>query len=223
MYPGNSNDDPYGSGEPQYPFQPYPGGATPSGEPALPSPPSPQPPSYQPPTYQQPQSAPPSYGPASAPPYGPVSGAGYGPASAPPYGPNSAPPSYGPGYGPTSGAGYGPGFGANPGYSPGILGVDPMTGQPLSDKSKVTAGLLQLVLGGVFILGGVGRLYAGSNKTMGIIQICASVAAWISFWCGFFLIVPWFISFGVWVWFIVDGIMLLAGRPVDDQGRLLRS
>jgi hypothetical protein len=30
------------------------------------------------------------------------------------------------------------------------------------------------------------------------------------------------VGFGLWVWFVVDGIIMLAGRPVDGQGRPLR-
>jgi TM2 domain-containing membrane protein YozV len=101
-------------------------------------------------------------------------------------------------------------------------GVDPLTGQVMSDKSKITAGLLQLLLGVFFSLGGVGRLYAG-NVSLGVAQLVATVVGWVSFWCGFALILPWFISFGCWAWFVIDGIMILAGRPVDGQGRPLRS
>jgi TM2 domain-containing membrane protein YozV len=97
-----------------------------------------------------------------------------------------------------------------------------VTGQPLSDKSKVVAGMLQIVLGFLFTLGGVGRLYAG-NTGVGVAQLGASVIAWASFWCGFALGVPFVLWFGIWVWFIVDGVMMIAGRPVDGQGRLLRS
>lgn len=100
-------------------------------------------------------------------------------------------------------------------------GVDPVTGQLMSNKSKVTAGLLQLLLGAVFTLGGIGRLYAG-NVGLGVAQLVATVIAWISFWCGFALILPWFVTFGCWVWFVADGIVILVGRPADGQGRLLR-
>jgi hypothetical protein len=107
--------------------------------------------------------------------------------------------------------GYGP---MNPAYA--------MGGQQMSDKSKITAGLLQLLLGLFFTLGGVGRLYAG-NTTLGMVQIGATVVAWVSFWCGFLLVLPFVITAGIWIWFVVDGIIMLAGRPVDGQGRLLRS
>lgn len=107
-------------------------------------------------------------------------------------------------------------------YGTAPYGVDPMTGYPLSDKSKVVAGLLQLLPGFLIGLGGVGRLYAG-NVGLGITQICLTVVGWISFWCGFLLIFPFVIYLGVWMWFVVDGIVMLAGRPVDGQGRPLRA
>lgn len=142
--------------------------------------------------------------PESTPPGPPVSGA---PATAPLPVPQAPPPASFGGYGVASAAPY---------------GVDPMTGHALSDKSKVVAGLLQLLLGFLFALGGVGRLYAG-NTGMGVAQLATSVVGWISFWCGFILVVPWVISGAIWLWFVIDGIMMLAGRPVDGQGRLLRA
>ncbi len=103
-----------------------------------------------------------------------------------------------------------------PGY-----GVDPFTGQPYSSKSKVVAGVLQLLPGFLFALGGIGRLYAG-NTTMGVLQLVASVVGWISFWCGFALFFPFLLYAAIWLWFVIDGIVMLAGRPVDGQGWPLR-
>lgn len=100
--------------------------------------------------------------------------------------------------------------------------VDPLTGQPYSDKSRLTAGLLQLLPGILLGLGGIGRLYAG-NVALGVVQLVATVLGWICFWCGFVLIVPIFVYVAAWVWFVVDGIVMLAGRPVDGQGRPLRA
>ncbi len=104
-------------------------------------------------------------------------------------------------------------------YGPSGYGADPAA---VSDKSKVTAGLLQLLPGFLLALGGIGRLYAG-NTTIGVIQLVATVIGWLSFWCGFLLIVPFVISGAVWLWFVIDGILMLAGRPVDGQGRPLRA
>ena len=63
-------------------------------------------------------------------------------------------------------------------YAPAAAyGYDP-SGQPLSDKSKIVAGLLQLLLGFFFALGGVGRLYAG-HTGLGVAQLVTSVVGWI--------------------------------------------
>jgi TM2 domain-containing membrane protein YozV len=102
------------------------------------------------------------------------------------------------------------------------FGVDPVTGTPLSDKSKMVAGLLQLLPGLLLGLGGIGRLYAG-HTTLGVIQLVVTAVGWISFWCGFLLLFPFFLFFCAWLWFVIDGIVLLAGRSSDREGRLLRS
>jgi TM2 domain-containing membrane protein YozV len=202
----------------------------------------PHPPTMSHPPSGQPFSGPPSIGygpltpnvayppvnpPGNYDPSAPVSGYPSAPVSGYPSAPVSGYPAPVSGYGqPVSGYGppnYGPpNFGAGaPMAGFGAAAYDP-SGQPLSDKSKVVAGLLQLILGALFTLGGVGRLYAG-NTTIGIVQIVATVVAWASFWCGFLLVLPFFITAVIWVWFVVDGIVMLAGRPVDGQGRLLRS
>lgn len=96
-----------------------------------------------------------------------------------------------------------PGYPPAPGYPPQNLGYDPATGQPLSDKSKVTAGILQLLLGGF----GVGRFYTG-HTGMAIAQIAVT---WLT--CGIG---------GLWPF--VDGILILTqSNQTDAQGRLLRS
>ncbi|MBX6751323.1 MAG: hypothetical protein IRY85_16940 [Micromonosporaceae bacterium] len=118
-------------------------------------------------------------------------------------------------------AGYpAPGYPAAGYYGyPGYPVVDPATGLPYSDKSKVTAGLLQLLLG-LLAIGGVGRLYAG-NTALGATQLALAVVGWL-FLCGPFAAVAFFVLFGLWIWFWVDGIVMLAGRPVDGYGRPLR-
>jgi TM2 domain-containing membrane protein YozV len=98
---------------------------------------------------------------------------------------------------------------------------DPYTGQPYSDKSKLTAGLLQLLLSIFLALPGIGRLYAG-NTNIGGIQLALAIIAWLGTLCAAVLVLPVFLLIGVWIWGIVDGILLLTGRPVDGQGRLLR-
>ncbi|AYF78202.1 TM2 domain-containing protein [Nocardia yunnanensis] len=70
-------------------------------------------------------------------------------------------------------------------------------GVPLSDKSKLTAGLLSLFLGHF----GIGRFYLGYT-TIGVLQLIT---------CG-----------GCGVWALIDGIMILTGKVPDLQGRPLR-
>lgn len=125
--------------------------------------------------------------------------------------PNNFPPP--PGGGPPPG-GYGapppgappPGaYGAPP--APGMMqpnapyGIEPTTGLPYSDKQRLTAGLLQLFLGGF----GVGRFYTG-HMGLAIAQIAVT---WVT--CGAGII-----------WPIIDGIMMLTGKVTDAQGRPLR-
>ncbi|WP_432827785.1 TM2 domain-containing protein [Dactylosporangium sp. CA-092794] len=183
-----------------------------------PNPYAPQDPYGQPSPYQQPD----PYGqpalpapPMSAP---PASGQPYSTAYQLP--PTSGVPTSG-GYAPYGQAAY-----AQPaGYPiavPAVVAYDPLTGQPYSDKSKLVAGLLQLLPAFFFALGGIGRLYAG-NIALGVAQLILSVVVgWVAFWCGFLLLFPFVITGGLWIWFLIDGIMMLAGRPVDGQGRPLR-
>jgi TM2 domain-containing membrane protein YozV len=80
-------------------------------------------------------------------------------------------------------------------------GIDPITGMPFSDKSKMTAGLLQIFLGTF----GVGRFYTG-HTGIAIAQIAVS---WLT--CGVGAI-----------WPLIDGVMMLTGKVPDAQGRPLR-
>ena len=100
--------------------------------------------------------------------------------------------------------------------------VDPATGMPLSDKSKLAAGLLQLIPGFCLAQGGIGRIYMG-DIGIGIGQLVLGVVSWIVAICFGILILPAFMLLIPWIWSIVDGIVILAGRPVDEHGRLLRS
>ena len=85
-----------------------------------------------------------------------------------------------------------------------------------SDKSKMAAGLLQLLLSLVGIPG-VGRLYAG-HIGIGLGQLLGMFVGYVLliFLVGF-LIVP-----AIWIWGVVDGLVMLVGDPKDGQGRLLR-
>jgi len=103
---------------------------------------------------------------------------------------------------------YPPGFYPDPAAP---YGRHPITGQPFSDKSKVVAGLLQL-LGLVGVLG-VGRLYLGYT-TLGVIQLVGGLVLGIVT-CGIGFIVPV-------VWGIVDAVLILTDKVRDPVGRPLR-
>jgi len=129
---------------------------------------------------------------------------GYG---GPPGGYGAPPGGYGPppgGYGPPPPA---PGMGGPMMGGVGMMqphapfGVDPMTGMPFSDKSKMVAGLLQIFLGSF----GAGRFYTG-HMGLAIAQIAVT---WLTCGAGA-------------IWPLVDGIMMLMGKVPDAQGRPLR-
>lgn len=74
-------------------------------------------------------------------------------------------------------------------------------GQPLSDKSKLVAGLLQIFLSPF----AVGRFYLG-YPNVAAVQIVVTICT-----CGL----------GAW-WPIIDGILIIMGRVSDPEGRALR-
>lgn len=102
------------------------------------------------------------------------------------------------GYGPPPGA-----YGAPP--APGMMqpnapyGIEPTTGLPYSDKSKMVAGLLQIFLGTF----GAGRFYTG-HTMIAIAQFFVSLTC-----------------IGA-LWPMIDGIMMLTGKVPDAEGRPLR-
>jgi TM2 domain-containing membrane protein YozV len=112
-------------------------------------------------------------------------------------------PAYGqPGYGQQ---GYGQaGFTqpGQPGYQPNApYGVDPKTGKPYSSKSKIVAGILQLLLGGF----GAGRFYTG-HTGMAVGMLVVTLVT-----CGIGAI-----------WGLIDGIIILVQGGTDSQGYPLR-
>ena len=115
---------------------------------------------------------------------------------------------------PPPGYGYQPGWGYPPPDPAAPYGRDPFTGQPLSDKSKVAAGLLQIFLG----MFGVGRFYTG-HTNLAVTQLSLTILGFITA----FIVVGVFVLIGVQIWVLIDGIMLLAGRETDARGYLLRS
>ena len=114
----------------------------------------------------------------------------------PDYGRVNPPP---PGYGPPPG-GYPP-----PGYVYGAhagapWGVHPVTGVPYSEKQKLIAGLLNILL--PF---GIGRFYIGDTGTA-VAQLLVAI-----FTCGIGTL-----------WSLIDGVLMLTGDPYDAEGRPLR-
>ncbi len=122
----------------------------------------------------------------------------YGQPGPPPYGQAPTPPPYGQQAYPPPPPGPGLPWGASP-QAP--YGVHPVSGLPYSDKSKLVAGLLQLL-----IPLGIGRFYIGDTKT-GVWQLLVTI-----FTCGIG---------GLWPF--IDGIILLATDSTDVEGRPLRS
>ena len=134
----------------------------------------------------------------------------YDPAQQPQVPPPPPPPGYGappPGYAAPP-AGYAappPGaYGGPSAYPPDAaapFGRD-QYGRPLSDKSKLVAGLLQIFLGGL----GIGRFYTGHTKT----------AIW--------MIVATVLTCGVAsLWGLIDGILILVKNDwTDARGLYLR-
>ena len=141
-----------------------------------------------PPYYPPPNYPPPSYPPPNYP---------------PPY--QSAQPGQFPGQ-------YPPGQYPPAGFDPAApFGRHPLTGEPFSDKSKVVAGLLQLL--GLVGVVGIGRIYLGYT-TLGITQLIGGVVLGIVT-CGIGFIVPV-------IWGIIDATLILTDKVRDPAGRPLR-
>ncbi|MEZ0051560.1 TM2 domain-containing membrane protein YozV [Mycobacterium sp. MAA66] len=163
----------------------------------------------------------PGDGSGQQPPLGPGNPYGQGgwPPNMPPPNVPPAPGSPPPMYPPAGQPGYPPPYpyGGLPQYSAdpsAPYGRDPMTGLPLSDKSKLTAGLLQIFLGWL----GIGRFYLGSNN-IAIAQVCIGAAGLVlTALCG----IGFLLLTGVGIWGLVDGIQILNGSVPDQYGRKLR-
>lgn len=96
------------------------------------------------------------------------------------------------------------------GYPPAYMdptapfGRHPFSGEPYSEKSKVVAGLLQLL--GLFGLVGIGRIYLGYTG-LGIAQLVVGLIT-----CGL----------GAVIWGIIDAVLILTDKVRDPEGRPLR-
>lgn len=137
-------------------------------------------------------------------PYGPP---GYAPPPGPP--PPGGPQGFGPpGYGPPPAPG---GFGG--GFAPPMagapFGVHPQLGLPYSDKQKMIAALLQLLVGF-----GVGRFYIGHTNVAVAQLVTCIVGIFVLSWftCGLSALVA--------LWTFVDGIILLTSQDVRDANGL---
>ena len=131
----------------------------------------------------------------------PQYGAGYGDGSIPPPLSSDYPSPPDPGQYPHPGQYPPPGVYHDPSAP---FGRHPITGEPLSEKSKLVAGLLQLL--GVFGLAGIGRIYLGYTG-LGIAQLVVGLVTF---------------GIGAFIWGVVDSILILTDKVRDPQGRPLR-
>ena len=79
------------------------------------------------------------------------------------------------------------------------VGPAQMAGAP---KSKIVAGLLGIFLGGL----GVHRFYLG-HTGLGAAMLILQIFGWLT-WC---FIIGIFISLGVGIWGVVEGVLILVG------------
>jgi TM2 domain-containing membrane protein YozV len=133
----------------------------------------------------------------------------YPPPNYPPPYPSAQPGQFPPPYYPPP---YPSGQYSAPGFDPAApFGRHPLTGEPFSDKSKVVAGLLQLL--GLVGVVGIGRIYLGYT-TLGITQLIGGVVLGLVT-CGIGFIVPV-------IWGIIDATLILTDKVRDPAGRPLR-
>jgi hypothetical protein len=98
--------------------------------------------------------------------------------------------------------------------------VDPVTGEQLSAKSKLIAGMLQLFLGGF----GAGRFYTG-HIAVAVGQLLTAWGVFFGMACfgvsaaGIGALPLMLVGFG---WPLFDAIMMLTGDPRDSDGYRLR-
>jgi TM2 domain-containing membrane protein YozV len=114
-------------------------------------------------------------------------------------------PQYQPQYPPPPGQ-YGPPPSGYSSYSDPTapFGRHPMTGEPYSGKSKVVAGVLQLL--GLFGLVGIGRIYLGYTG-LGIAQLVVGLVTF---------------GIGAVIWGVIDAVLILTDKVRDPRGLRLR-
>ena len=104
------------------------------------------------------------------------------------------------------------------GFDPNApFGRDPRTGAPYSDKSRVAAGLLQ-ILPAVFVMPiGVGRFYMRSTGVAlsQLVLFLVSLPLML-------VLIGFPMLAAVWLWVVIDGVVLLLGGGRDGRGRPLR-
>jgi TM2 domain-containing membrane protein YozV len=108
------------------------------------------------------------------------------------------------------------------GLAPGIFParVDPQTGEPLSDRSSLTAGLLQIFLGAF----GAGRLYTG-HVAIALLQMGTGLFLFMFTMCaglGFDEQSIWALMWVGLAWPVIDGIVFLGWGGRDSNGHRLR-
>lgn len=82
-----------------------------------------------------------------------------------------------------------------------------------NNKQKLVAGLLAIFLGCY----GVHNFYLGYTKKAVIQLVCTIVGLVLSI-----LIIGLFVVIGIWIWAIVEGIMIFTGKiAVDAKGNPL--
>jgi hypothetical protein len=98
--------------------------------------------------------------------------------------------------------------------------IHPGTGEPLSDRSSSTAGLLQLFLG-VF---GAGRIYTG-HVAIALLQMATGFLLFAFTLCagaGLGEESIWALMWVSLAWPVIDGIVLLGYGGRDSNGHRLR-
>ncbi|WP_199179539.1 TM2 domain-containing protein [Mycolicibacterium goodii] len=120
----------------------------------------------------------------------PSSGGTFDAGSPPPYPPPAGPPPYG--------------YPSMYGDPTAPYGRHPVTGEAFSDRSKIVAGLLQLIGLAGFV--GFGRIYLGQTG-LGVAQLLVGLVT-----CGV----------GAVIWGVVDAVLILTDKVRDPQGRPLR-